>query len=88
MKTRWWSTHSLITRSLELKEPLQSHIQNEFCHHEGPNIQTQLEKLQLINSDFQQLENMEFVLNPSQEAQKALEGENYVNLSLLPLVIS
>jgi hypothetical protein len=31
---------------------------------------------------------MEFVLNPSQEAQKALEGENYVNLSLLPLVIS
>ncbi len=36
---------------------------------------------------FQHLENMEFVLKPFQEAQRELEGEHYVNLSLLPLVI-
>jgi hypothetical protein len=31
---------------------------------------------------------MEFVLKPFQEAQKALEGEHYVNISFLPIVIS
>lgn len=88
VKTRWWSTHSMITRILELREPLQHLFQNEFRHREGPNTQTQLEKLQLMDSDFQHLENLEFVLKPFQEAQRALEGEHYVNLSLLPLVIS
>jgi hypothetical protein len=78
----------MITRILELREPLQHLFQNEFRHREGPNTQTQLEKLQLMDSDFQHLENLEFVLKPFQEAQRALEGEHYVNLSLLPLVIS
>jgi hypothetical protein len=31
---------------------------------------------------------MEFVLKPFQEAQKALEGEHYINISFLPIVIS
>jgi hypothetical protein len=78
----------MITRILELREPLQHLFQNEFRHREGPNTQTQLEKLQLMDSDFQHLENLEFVLKPFQEAQRALEGEHYVNLSLLPLVIN
>jgi len=78
----------MITRILELREPLQHLLQNEFHHHEGPNMQKQLEKLQMMGSDFQHLENLEFVLKPFQEAQRALEGEHYVNLSVLPLVIS
>jgi hypothetical protein len=88
VKTRWWSTHSLISRILELRGPLQYIFQNEFRHREGPNIETALEKLQLIDSDFEHLENMEFVLKPFREAQKALEGEHYVNISFLPIVIS
>ena len=88
VKTRWWSTHSLILRVLELREALKHLFNNEFRYREGQNVQTPLEKLQLTDRDFEQLENIEFVLKPFQEAQKALEGEHYVNLSLLPLVIS
>jgi hypothetical protein len=36
-----------------------------------------------MDSDIQHLENMEFVLKPFQEAQRALECEHYVNLSFV-----
>ncbi len=48
---------------------------------------TQLEKLQLTDDNFDQLENIEYVLRSFQDAQMALEGEYYVKISLLTLVI-
>lgn len=87
VKTRWWSTHSMIERILELREALEVVVAEEFRYRESQNTLTQLEKIKLTASDFESLKNVEFVLKPLQHAQKALEGEKYVNLSLLPLVI-
>jgi hypothetical protein len=88
VKTRWWSTHDLIERILEVRAALEVVFQDEFHHRESQNIPTQLEKLKLMESDFDSLKKVEFVLKPLRKAQKALEGEKYVNLSLLPLVIN
>ena len=87
VKTRWWSTYTLVERIIQLKEVLLHIFQNEFRHREAQGTQTTLERLQLTERDFEQLENIAYVLKPFQEAQKALEGEKYVNLSLVPLVI-
>jgi len=43
--------------------------------------------MQLSDDDFESLENVEYVLKPLQAAQKSLEGERYVNISLLPVMI-
>jgi hypothetical protein len=61
--------------------------QEEFCYRESQDTPTQLEKLQLTDSDFESLHNVACVLRPLQQAQKALEDGKYVNISLLPLVI-
>jgi hypothetical protein len=76
-----------VERIIQLKEVLLHIFQNEFQHREAQGTQTTLERLQLTERDFEQLENIAYVLKPFQEAQKALEGEKYVNLSLVPLVI-
>ncbi len=78
----------MIERILEVRAALEVVSQDEFRHRESQNIPTQLEKLKLTESDFDSLNNVEFVLKPLRKAQKALEGEKYVNLSLLPLVIN
>jgi hypothetical protein len=43
--------------------------------------------MQLSDDDFQSLHNVLYVLTPFKNAQKALEGDKYVNISLLPLAI-
>jgi hypothetical protein len=88
VKTRWWSTHDLIERILEVREALEAVFADEFRFRDSQNVPTQLEKLKLTESDYDSLKNVEFVLNPLRKAQKALEGEKYVNISLLPLVIN
>jgi hypothetical protein len=60
---------------------------HEFRYREHQNTPTQLEMISLSEQDFKSLENILFVLTPFKDAQKALEGERYVNLSLLPLAI-
>jgi hypothetical protein len=87
VKTRWWSTYTMIQRILDLREALELVFQEEFRYRESQNTPTQLEKLKLTDSDFESLHNVAYVLRPLQQAQKALEGEKYVNISLLPLVI-
>lgn len=87
VKTRWWSTYAMIQRILDLREALEHVFQEEFRYRESQNTPTQLEKLKLTDSDFESLHNVAYVLRPLQQAQKALEGETYVNISLLPLVI-
>jgi hypothetical protein len=44
--------------------------------------------MSLSEADYESLENIFFILSPFKDAQKALEGERYVNLSLLPLAIT
>ena len=88
VKTRWWSTHTLVERVLELKAALQYVFDQEFRYREHQNSPTQLELLKLSADDFESLDNILFVLTPFKSAQKALEGERYVNLSLLPWAIN
>jgi hypothetical protein len=86
VKTWWWSMYTMIQCILDLREALEHVFQEEFCYRESQNTPTQLEKLKLTDSDFESLHNVAYVLRPLQQAQKALEGEKYVNISLLPLV--
>jgi hypothetical protein len=71
----------VMVNILELREALIHLFQNEFQNCDVQNAPTQLEKLQLTDDNFDQLEYIEYV-----EVQMALEGD-YVNISLLPLVI-
>ena len=86
-ETRWWSTHSLVERIVKLKAPLLLVFQEEFRHRERPNTETALEGLTLTEDDFASLEDILYLLTPFKNAQKALEGQFYVNFSLLPLII-
>jgi hypothetical protein len=87
VKTRWWSTYALVERMIQLREVLIHIFSNEFRYRETQNTPTTLERLQLTPTDFEHLENIAYVLKPFKEAQQALEGEKYVTLSLVPLVI-
>ena len=88
VKTRWWSTHTLLERVLCLKDALNYVFDNEFRFRNEVNILTTLESMRLTDEDFQSLHNVLYVLTPFKDAQKALEGEQYVNISLLPLAIN
>ncbi len=87
VEMRWWSTHTLVERVLKLKETLLAVFDVEFKHRDSPNTETALEKLHLSEDDFFSLAEILTMLTSFKDAQKALEGESYVNLSLLPLVI-
>ena len=77
----------LIDSVVALKRPLIALFRNEFREHESPNTPTALESLELTEDDFLGLQDIQHILSPFKEAQKALEGENYVSLSFLPLAI-
>jgi hypothetical protein len=72
---------------IKLKAPLLLAFQEEFCHRERPTTETALEGLAFTEDDFPSLGDILHLLTPFKNAQKALEGEFYVNFSLLPLII-
>jgi hypothetical protein len=86
-ETRWWSTLLMIERAFELKEALKDLFEDEFRFRESANTPTTLESLRLSDDDFDSLKDLIYILSPFKRAQKALEGEKYVNISLLPSVI-
>jgi len=86
-ETRWWSTHTLVERIVTLKDALLHVFNAEFRFRERQDKLTQLEKLSLTEANFNQLSDILHLLSPFKEAQKALEGDQYVNFSLLPLII-
>jgi hypothetical protein len=88
VKTRWWSTHTLLERILRLKDALKFVFDNEFRARDEINTPTLIELMRLSDDDFQSLHNVLYVLTPFKDAQKALEGDKYVNISLLPLAIN
>ncbi len=87
VETRWWLTHTLVEHVLKLKDTLVDVFANEFRFRDSPNQLTALEKLQLTDDDFLALSDVLTLLTPFRDSQKALEGELYVSISLLPLVV-
>ena len=87
VETRWWSTHALVEHILKLKDPLMDVFSSEFCFRECQDKETKLESLKLSEEDFEQLSNILFLLTPLKDAQKTLEGEYYINFSLLPQIV-
>ena len=66
--TRWWSTHAMIERLLELKEALDFIGQRKEFKNMEP----------LDEQDWQVLVHITDVLKPFKDAQKLLEGQKYV----------
>ena len=74
--TRWWSTWSMIARLLQLKRALQSLHRDELLD------------IGLTEAQWTILAMLEKVLRPFMQVQKALEGDKYVSLSLVPYLLS
>ena len=87
MVTRWWSTFKLVERVIKLEAPLKLMFQDEFRHRTSANQPTLLEAFELTDDDFDGLCAILHVLKPLSLAQKALEGDQYVNISLVPLAV-
>jgi hypothetical protein len=75
--TRWWSTYDMIERLLYLKPA----VQTMFIYNE---LKTQQP---LIDDDWDSLAMIKEVLYPFKFAQQKLEGEKYVTISLVPLLL-
>jgi hypothetical protein len=87
VKTRWWSTYMMLERLCKLKAAIQDMFYHEFRYRRQCNKTTTLEKYELTEGDFSCLEDVVHVLLPFNVAQEALEGDKYVTLSLLPLLV-
>jgi len=85
--TRWWSTFTLVERVIKLEAPLKLMFQDEFRHRASANQPTLLETFELADDDFDGLRAILHVLKPLSLAQKALEGDQYVNISLVTLAV-
>jgi hypothetical protein len=87
MKTRWWSTYMMLERILSLKGAIKFMFSEEFRNRDHQDKKTLLEQLELSDNDFSVIKDVVHVLMPFKVVQEALEGQNYVNLSLLPIII-
>jgi len=90
VRTRWWSTYTMIQRAIKLQQALTMMKRNEIMMRQQNRRQLQpskLEQLCLKEQDFDTLGFMEDLLAPFADAQRCLEGEKYVNISLIVLVI-
>ena len=74
--TRWWSTYSMLLRLLELKTYV------VFVCSNNTTTLTNLNAAQ-----WKLAEDIKIILHPFMLAQKLLEGEKYVTLSLVPTII-
>ena len=84
--TRWWSTHRMIKRLLELKDPLiLCFNQNGVC-----NVNADKKKnceWELTPQQWTTLERIVEVLEPFEDGMKLLEGEKYVTASWVLIVV-
>jgi hypothetical protein len=87
VKTRWWSTHMMLERVIALKESLQNMFEFEYKNRESKNKPTILEQYELREDDYQFIADIARVLEPFKDIQKALEGDKYPTLSLVPLLV-
>jgi hypothetical protein len=82
--TRWGSTFKLVERVVKLEETIKEMFRQEFRNRTSVNQPTYLEKNSLSDEDFDGLRNMLHILKPLQSAQRTLEGDKYVSISLVP----
>ena len=68
IKTRWWSTHTLVERVLRLKDTLIAVFDGQFRCRDSQNHLTSLEKLRLTDADFDALTDILTLLTPFKEA--------------------
>jgi len=90
VKTRWWSTYTMIQRAIRLQPAITIMKRNEIMMRQQNWRQAQpskLEQLCLEEQQFDTLVFMEELLAPFADAQRCLEGERYVNVSLIVLII-
>jgi hypothetical protein len=89
VKTRWWSTHVMIERGIRLRPALETMFRLEVVARQqsGKAVPSKLEQLELTDNHFHSLQFLEQVLSPFREAQRALEGDKYINISLVVLII-
>lgn len=89
VKTRWWSTHVMIERAVRLRPALETMFRLERLSRQqsGKATPSKLEQLELTDCHFRSLQFLDQVLSPFREAQRALEGDKYVNLSLVVLIL-
>jgi hypothetical protein len=73
--TRWWSTFSMCDRLLRLRNVL------TVMHLEGDI------RLSLTEAQWTVVQDLTILLKPFMVAQKLLEGESYVTISLIPYMI-
>jgi hypothetical protein len=72
---------------VKLEEAIKEMFRQEFRNRTSVNQPTPLEKYSLSDEDFDGLRNILHVLKPLQSAQRALEGDKYVTISLVPYII-
>ena len=77
----------MLEHLLKLKPAIQDMFLHEFQDHEIRNKETPLEAFELSVEDFWQLDDIMSVFAPFKVAQEALEGDRYLTLSLLPLLV-
>lgn len=78
VKTRWNSTYDMITRALELKQPL-SLLMDELCRENA-------DLFSLDNSDWDFFKELTFLLSPFKEVTKRISGQQYATFNnVLPL---
>jgi hypothetical protein len=75
VKTRWWSTYSMVERLLRLKDSLNFMAAGRMITNN------------LSAAQWNLLKQIEVTLEPFMLAQQILEGEKYVTLSLVPRII-
>jgi hypothetical protein len=85
--TRWGSTFKMEEEVVKLEEPIKEMFLQEFRNRATVNQPTLLEKYSLSDEDFDGLQNILHVLKPLQSAQRALEADKYLSISLLPYII-
>jgi hypothetical protein len=85
--TKWGSTCALVERVVKLEELLQEMFQQEFRNKTTVNQPMPLEKFSLSDEEFDGRHNILHVLKPLQFAQRALQGDKYVTINLVPYII-
>jgi len=58
-----------------------------ICKRKGQSKKSTLEELSLTSNDFASLKFLEEALSPFAEAQRCLEGDQYVTISLLVITV-
>ena len=72
---------------MKLEEPIKEMFHQEFRNRTFVNQPTLLEKYSLSDEDFDGLHNILHILKLLQSAQRALEGDKHVSISLALFII-